>query len=392
MSLYTTAKNSRFLLNHYLSQSLNYLSEQAAMTLFSLRNVNVGSSQTVFNPNGSPIADRVEMTMRVSSIGTNTIDLRFFYDPHNWAFPPDLIIQGMSAKLSPSDIGLDHTWNYEDPSNLGKVLTKISRLNQHDERQRVATFENERIQVEYSCLQDREEMDCHLIPGSDGPTKVLFAVPFFVSYSEHGKAKEIKAVAKIQFLVSSLVPNGVAAAKSKIETLSPLSHRELLNDAPEIGIREPITTYIDRITKRVADHFAKEERAHQLKIELVEMLASHFKTNLLEYDTINHTYAAFMFTVPVERLRPESYPTAIATFYMPDNFPDEYPKLTLSAVVTPTTAYASLPPPETIPIVRYSPRWGAERILTELWEQLWDEIPQFHSKVTKQATGTALSP
>jgi len=74
MSLYTTPKDSQFLINPYLSQSLTHLSEHASMTLFSLKNVSVGSSQTVFNPDGNPIADSVKMTMRSSSIGSNAVD------------------------------------------------------------------------------------------------------------------------------------------------------------------------------------------------------------------------------------------------------------------------------------------------------------------------------
>ena len=52
----------------------------------------------------------------------------FYYDPYDWSFPPDLILRGTSIKPSLSDIGLDNTWDYQDPSNLSKVLSKISRM------------------------------------------------------------------------------------------------------------------------------------------------------------------------------------------------------------------------------------------------------------------------
>jgi hypothetical protein len=53
--------------------------------------------------------------------------VQFFYDPYDWSFPPDLIIHGMPVKPSLRDIGLDESWDHEDPANLCKVLTKLSR-------------------------------------------------------------------------------------------------------------------------------------------------------------------------------------------------------------------------------------------------------------------------
>lgn len=66
--------------------------------------------------------------------------------------------------------------------------------------------------------------------------------------------------------------------------------------------------------------------------------------------------------------------------YLSDSFPDEYPKLTLSAPLLPSSSYLPTPEPEVIPIKLYSPRWAAERIVTEIWEQLYDEIPRFYTK------------
>jgi hypothetical protein len=82
MSIYTKHKNSDLMLSLYLFQALNYLSDHASMTLFSVRKLNVGSSQRVFNPDGEPIADNVQLTMRSSSIGSNSVDCNtcfFFY-------------------------------------------------------------------------------------------------------------------------------------------------------------------------------------------------------------------------------------------------------------------------------------------------------------------------
>ncbi|KAI1321201.1 hypothetical protein EDD11_007767 [Mortierella claussenii] len=128
--LYTTQKGSHFKTSHYLGLSLNHLAEQAGMTLFSIKDVHLASSQTVFNPDGNPIADVVEITMRSSTIGSNTVDLEFHYDPYDWSFPPDLIIHGLSLSPSLNDLGLDDTWNYEDSANLSKVLSKLSRMMQ----------------------------------------------------------------------------------------------------------------------------------------------------------------------------------------------------------------------------------------------------------------------
>ncbi|KAF9351304.1 hypothetical protein BGX26_010653 [Mortierella sp. AD094] len=268
MSLYTTPKGSHHIRSHYLVQSLNYLADQAGMTLFSLKNLNLGSSQTVFNPDGNPIADVVEITMRSSTIGSNTVDL----------------------------------------------------------------------------------------------------------------------VAKIQFVISSLVPNDVAAVQSKIEALSPFSYPELLQSITEIGKHEPIMSYIERVTKKITDHFEKNDRAKQLRSDFIETITSTFKNNLLECDIVNNTFASFMFSVPKDKSRPDALSTAIATFYLSDRFPDEYPKLTLTSPLLPSNSNTRAPAPEVIPISRYSPRWGAERIVTEIWEQLWDEIPRYHAKASQLAT------
>ncbi|KAG0019991.1 hypothetical protein BGZ80_004936 [Entomortierella chlamydospora] len=349
MSLYTTPKGSHHIRSHYLVQSLNYLADHAGMTLFSLKNLNLGSSQTVLNPDGNPIADVVEITMRSSTIGSNTVDLQFFYDPYDWSFPPDLIIDGLHTRPSLKDLGLDSSWDHDDPANLSR------------------------------------EMDCSLIPGIDGPTKVVFAVPFYVVYTADGKKRRTKVVAKIQFMISSLVPNDVTAVQSKIETLSPFSHPELIQSIIEIGKHEPIVSYIERVTKKITDHFEKDERAKRLRKDFIETITSTFRENLLECDIVNNTFASFLFSVPKDMSRPDVLSTAIATFYLSDRFPEEYPKLTLTSAILPSDSNARTPAPEVIPISRYSPRWNAERIVTEIWEQLWEEIPQYHAKVSQLA-------
>ncbi|KAF9943152.1 hypothetical protein BGZ67_006520 [Mortierella alpina] len=361
MSLYTTPKDSRFLINPYLSQSLTHLSEHAAMTLFSLKNVSVGSSQTVFNPDGNPVADSVKMTMRSSSIGCNSVNLQFYFDPYDWSFPPDLIIQGFLLSPSLADLGLDETWDHEDPRNLSKVLGKLSRMMQ--------------------------EMDCSLIPGVDGPTKVVFAVPFFITYAQQGKQKQLKVVAKIQYLISALVPNDVTAAKSKLEVLSAFEHPDILQGVPEIAKHEPITSYMERASRRVQDFFERQERAQKMRKEFIETMVITFRENLLECDIRNHTYASFMFTVQKEKPA-----TAIATFYVADTFPEIYPKLTLTSPMMPSDCFKPAPAPEVIPIRRYSPRWDADRIVKEIWEQLWEDIPHYHAKMVQLSSSAASMP
>ncbi|KAF9171600.1 hypothetical protein BGX20_007280 [Mortierella sp. AD010] len=366
MSLYTTPKGSHHIRSHYLAQSLNYLADHAGMTLFSLKNLNLGSSQTVLNPDGNPIADVVEITMRSSTIGSNTVDLQFFYDPYDWSFPPDLIIHGLHTRPSLKDLGLDSSWDHNDPANLSRVLGKLSRIMQ-------------------ARIFGDVEMDCSLIPGIDGPTKVVFAVPFYVVYTADGKKRRMKVVAKIQFVISSLVPNDVTAVQSKIETLSPFSHPELIQSITEIGKHEPIVSYIERVTKKITDHFEKDERGKRLRKDFIETITSTFRENLLECDIVNNTFASFLFSVPKDMSRPDVVSTAIATFYLSDRFPEEYPKLTLTSAILPSNSNARTPAPEVIPISRYSPRWDAERIVTEIWEQLWEEIPQYHAKVSQLA-------
>ncbi|KAG0251335.1 hypothetical protein BG011_007718, partial [Mortierella polycephala] len=392
-------------MSHYLSQSLGHISDQATMTLYSIKKPDLGSSQTVIQPDQYPIADTVKMTLRASSIGSNTVDLEFYYDPYDWSFPPDLIIHGMLIKPSLEDLGLDESWDYEDPANLSKVLSKLAHMMQHDERQRVALCDNERIQIEYTCLSELEarhlsfdlvelnfqtlyELDCFLIPGLDGPTKVVFAVPFYVPYTHQGEKQEAKIAAKIQFTISSLIPNDVIAVQSKIEVLSSFEYPEILHDIADINKQEPITQFVDRVSRRITDHFERLEQGQQFKKEFIETLVATFRKNLMECDVVHYTFASFMFMVPKDRSRPDIGTTAIATFYVPDTFPDDYPKLTLTAPVLPHSTYTSTPSPEVIPISRYSPRWDAERIVTEIWEQLWDEIPRYHARLSSQAAAS----
>ncbi|KAI8354438.1 hypothetical protein B0O80DRAFT_487221 [Mortierella sp. GBAus27b] len=379
MALYTTPSGSQPRKSYYLSQSLNHLSEQTGLTPFTIKTINLSCSQTVFNPDGNPIADVVEICMRSSTIGTNTVDLQFFYDPYDWSFPPDLMVHGLAVKPSLRDIGLDESWDHEDPANLCKVLTKLSRTIQHEERQRVAMCDNERIQVEYSCLHDSEEMDCCLIQGNDGPTKVLFASPFDVSYVHEGKKHRAKFVAKVQFLISSLVPNDVTAVQSKVEALTAFDYPDLVQSVSDIGKHESIVDFMERIKKKVTDHYEKLGRGRQLRKEFIEELISTFRYALLECDIVDYKFATFLFTVPKDRTRSDS---AVAAFYVSESFPDEYPKLTLTSTAMPVNSYTPTPPPEVVPLVRYSPRWPAERIVKEIWEQLWEEIPRYSTKMT----------
>ncbi|KAK3827774.1 MAG: hypothetical protein J3Q66DRAFT_362976 [Benniella sp.] len=367
MVLYSAYPGSPFSTSFYLRQTLKYLAEQEGRTLFTIKSVTLGCSQTVLNPDGKAVADVVEVTMRSSTIGTNTVDLQFFYDPYDWSFPPDLIIHGSSIKPSLSDIGLDDSWNHEDPANLKKVLGKLARIIQHGERQRVATCDNERIQVEYSCLQDVEDMDCCLIPGVNEPTKVRDKesakniVLFWLMYD----VVSSPVLAKIQFLISSLVPNDVTAVQSKIEALSPFDFPDLVQSIPDIGKQETIVTFIERVSEKITDHFEKLARARRLRKEFMEKLTATFRSSLLECDASGHRFAAFLFTVPKEKSRPEA--AAIVTFQVSDSFPDEYPKMVFSAPILPSDSYASTPAPEVVPIHRYNPRWDAERIIREIW-------------------------
>ncbi|KAF9156423.1 hypothetical protein BG015_005392 [Linnemannia schmuckeri] len=344
MSIYTKPKNSDLQLSLYLSQALSHLSDHASMTLFSVRKLNVGSSQKVFNPDGAPIADNVELTMRSSSIGSNSVDLQLFYDPYDWSFPPDIILHGLFMKPSLTDLGLDDTWDHEDPANLSKVLKRLSYMMQ-----------------------------------------VIFAVPFYINFQDQRANQQIKLVAKIQFLISSLVPNDVAAVKSHIEPLSTLDYPDLLRGVPDIGKHEPVMEYIERVSKKITEHFDKIRRRREMKKEMIETLVNFFRPHLLEYDSVNHTMASFMLAVSRDKSR-DGIATAVTTFYLPDSFPDEYPRVTLSAPLLPSSSYLPTPEPEVIAIQLYSPRWGAERIITEIWEQLWEDIPRFYSKALHLAS------
>lgn len=146
--------------------------------------------------------------------------------------------------------------------------------------------------------------------------------------------------------------------------------------------------------------------------------------NLLECDLVNHTFASFMFIVGRDQSR-DMTASAITTckqstivfsthltqtllfsrsllttffvhsyllVYLSDSFPDEYPKLTLTAPLLPSSSYLPTPEPEVIPIKLYSPRWGAERIVQEIWEQLWEEIPRFYSKAYHLASAPSSHP
>lgn len=73
MALFATVTGSNNLLSYDLNRSLAYLSAHSSMTLFSLKNVNTSSTQTVFNPDGHPVADIVELTLRSSSIGGQNV-------------------------------------------------------------------------------------------------------------------------------------------------------------------------------------------------------------------------------------------------------------------------------------------------------------------------------
>lgn len=56
--------------------------------------------------------------------------VQFYFDPYDWSFPPDLIIHGLLLSPSLADLGLDESWDHEDPRNLSKVLGKLSRMMQ----------------------------------------------------------------------------------------------------------------------------------------------------------------------------------------------------------------------------------------------------------------------
>ena len=56
--------------------------------------------------------------------------MQLFYDPYDWSFPPDIILHGLFMKPSLTDLGLDDTWDHEDPANLSKVLKKLSYMMQ----------------------------------------------------------------------------------------------------------------------------------------------------------------------------------------------------------------------------------------------------------------------
>ncbi|KAG0041561.1 hypothetical protein BGZ83_001637 [Gryganskiella cystojenkinii] len=350
MALYTTAKDSHFLLSQSLSQTLKYLSETAAMTLFSIRNLKVGSSQTTFNPDNKPIADTVQLTMRSSTIGSNSVDLLFFYDPYDWSFPPDLIIQGNLVKPSLQDIGLDDSWDQSDPANLSTVLSKLSRM-----------------------MQARTE------------TLVLFAVPFTVPYTEGGKNRRLKIVVKVQYLISTLMGE-VTDCKSNLETLSSFEHPQLIESISPIARGEHIVDYIDRITKKVKDHFERLERLSQMKKEFIEAITKIFRENLIEYDGEHYKQASFLLNVPKDSSRPDAVSTAIVTFHLTESFPEEPPKMALSSSLMPFDTFTATPKPELLRIERYSPRWSVDQMIAVIWEQLWEEIPRFHSRAVKASS------
>ncbi|KAG0231925.1 hypothetical protein BGW41_002008 [Actinomortierella wolfii] len=270
------------------------------------------------------------MAIRASSISPQTFDLEFHFDSYDWTFPPDLIISGSSLRPSLRDIGLDDSWDANDRSCLAK----------HEERLKVATLQNERIQFEYSTLHEREEMDCGVI-FSDGPTRVMFAVPFNVSYRYHGRDMRVKAVVKVQYTISALMENNITSVQSNIEFLSEFTHPEITSKLSPIGFEESIHDYIENVQRIIVQEFEKREKGQKLRTSLIEELATTFRS-----------------------------PHGVAsggggnsgggnggdTSHVPDLLTD---------VIT-------------MPL--YSPRWDAKRMVEAIWEFLWEEIPRFHER------------
>ncbi|KAG0227095.1 hypothetical protein BGW42_003153 [Actinomortierella wolfii] len=372
------------------------------------------------------------MAIRASSISPQTFDLEFHFDSYDWTFPPDLIISGSSLRPSLRDIGLDDSWDANDRSCLAKVLARLARMLQasgirrvdhkclsistwlederyqtHEERLKVATLQNERIQFEYSTLHEREEMDCGVI-FSDGPTRVLFAVPFNVSYRYHGRDMHVKAVVKVQYTISALMENNITSVQSNIEFLSEFNHPEITSKLSPIGFEESIHDYIENVQRIIVQEFEKREKGQKLRTSLIEELATTFRRHILECDTEKHYYISMLFNTPShEASRQDTTCSAIVTVLLTDNFPEEYPKIAFGSPVYPIRVQSQLHNPhgvtsggggnggggnggdtshvpdlltDVITMPLYSPRWDAKRMVEAIWEFLWEEIPRFHER------------
>ncbi|KAG0265682.1 hypothetical protein DFQ27_000469 [Actinomortierella ambigua] len=382
-----------------LHHAIQCLSKRTGQTLFAVKNVSLHSTRTYHNSAGDRVADILRMAIRTSTISLHTFDLEFHFDSYDWTFPPDLILVGSPLRPSLRDIGLDDSWDAGDRTCLSK----------HEERLKVASLQNERIQFEYSTLHEREEMDCGVVV-SDGPTKVLFAVPFEISYRCNGRDEQKKAVVKVQYTISALVENNVTSVQSNIEFLSDFKHPEITSKLNPIGFDESIHDYIEEVQRTISHEFDRKERGQRLRKSLLDELAATFRKHLLECDTKRHTYISILFNAARDSPRQETYYTAIITIVLTEKFPEEYPKIVFSSPGFPVRVQNSLQNSldtslsggvgsltsggaaggqggsidllsETIIMPRYSPRWDAKRMVEAIWEYLWEEIPRFHERV-----------
>ncbi|KAF9974040.1 hypothetical protein BGZ73_002686 [Actinomortierella ambigua] len=379
-----------------LHHAIQYLSKRTGQTLFAVKNVTLHSTRTHHNSAGDRVADILRMAIRTSTISQQTFDLEFHFDSYDWTFPPDLLLVGSTLRPSLRDIGLDDSWDANDQSCLSK----------HEERVKVASLQNERIQFEYSTLHEREEMDCGVVV-SDGPTRVLFAVPFNISYRNNGQDEQKKAVVKVQYTISALVENNVSSVQSSIEFLSEFNHPDIRSKLDPIGYDESIHDYIEEIQRIITNEFDRRERTQKLRKSLLDQLAITFRKHVLECDTEKHCYISLLFNAPRDGSRQETYYTAIVTILLTEKFPEEYPKIAFSSPGLPIRIQKSSHNllgsnlngglgshnsmlgdgggsfdllSETVTMPLYSPRWDAKRMVEAIWEYLWEEIPRFHDR------------
>ncbi|RUS22533.1 hypothetical protein BC937DRAFT_88564 [Endogone sp. FLAS-F59071] len=355
-----------------------------------------------------PPPDRLDMVIHYCGL-----DLPFF-DPTDFAFPPDVILPNISADFSVSLRQLyggdGQGWNPADKRNVERLVEQIRDLYREYERKRVEGFYVDKIRFDYDSCKDIEGFDCRISLENSQVPVVIFNVPVQMpkpiklpTETVTNIHQNLIAYLNVHYYVPPVAEFGFSDSQDvkvmDVDSSVDLpefwaSKRDLLK-IPSLDKNTALISYYTELNNVLTTGARSLQAMSDKRHAFFEKMTETFRRNLMECDTDDHSFMAFYFEVNIPEDivqaiakeseyvitgKPDLTASAIVQVTLPQSFPKDPPIIQLFSPVNfkSSTAYLSESKKITIP---YSPRWEVTKMVMQLRQTMIREIPKFHSQL-----------
>jgi len=281
-------------------------------------------------------ADNYDRFTLTYNILDTTISLTFLFDNNNPYDPPDIILEdniGFDKECEKHNIldinSLISQWNIKDENCLLNLFNNLKNTFKEYNLNKALQLEIDRINFEINTLVSVCENYALMILPHEVPVydKIRFIIPLEKKSTSDPNDYIYGVLLVSDFIVDKTTKEVVNISMDYIFSKKTKNVKRINKKLPKWEMNIMLHEYI-RDTENVLDNVILLKNNDSSRKELLTAVINELNEYILEYDSLDYTYAAFFIKHPKDA--PDlQYNSVIIYFFISEDFPHHEPTVTL---------------------------------------------------------------